>query len=81
MPSTRRQKVKARRSREADILSDVKNMDIFFGNPNLVENRLDFDLMSERSFRQTRDTNSQENEIRTAENTNDLRIDVNMSIS
>ena len=82
MPSTRRQKAKARRSREADILSDMENMDILLGNPNLAENRLDFDLVSERSYRQTRDTNSQENENRTtSENANDLRNEMNMRIS
>ena len=59
MPSTRRQKAKARRSREADIVSDMENMDILLGTPDLAENRLDFDLVSKRSYRQTRDTNSQ----------------------
>ena len=50
MPSTRRQKAKARRSREADIMSDIENMDVLIGNPNLTENRLDFDIASERSY-------------------------------
>ena len=32
MPSTRRQKAKARKSREMDILSDIENMDVMLGN-------------------------------------------------
>ena len=32
MPSTRRQKAKARKSREMDILSDMENMDVMLGN-------------------------------------------------
>ena len=36
-------------------LSDMENMDVLLGNPNLAEDRLDFDLLSERSFRQTRE--------------------------
>ena len=53
MPSTRRQKAKARRSREADNMSAVENMDILLGNPRMTENRIDFDNTSERSFGQT----------------------------
>ena len=34
MPSTRRQKAKARKSREMDILSDIENMDVMLGNEN-----------------------------------------------
>ena len=34
MPSTRRQKAKARRSREMDILSDFDNLDMMLGNEN-----------------------------------------------
>ena len=32
MPSTRRQKAKARKSKEMDILSDIENMDVMLGN-------------------------------------------------
>ena len=32
MPSTRRQKAKARKSREMDMLSDIENMDVMLGN-------------------------------------------------
>ena len=34
MPSTRRQKAKARRSREMDMLSDFDNLDVILGNEN-----------------------------------------------
>ena len=79
MPSTRRQKARARSSSEADILSDIGNMDVLLGKPGLAENRLHFDLSSERSFGRTRDTNLQEIEIRTAsENTNDQRNEMNL---
>ena len=42
-------KAKARRSREADISSDIGNMDILQGNPRLIQNRLDFNVTSERN--------------------------------
>ena len=32
MPSTRRQKAKARKSREKNMLSDIENMDMMLGN-------------------------------------------------
>ena len=34
MPSTRKQKAKARKSREMDMMSDFKNMDVMLGNYN-----------------------------------------------
>ena len=34
MPSTRRQKAKAIKSREMDILSDIENIDVMLGNGN-----------------------------------------------
>ena len=42
MPSTRRQKIKSRRSRELDILSDIENMDVLIGNSdaNSIEREL-----------------------------------------
>ena len=36
MPSTRRQKAKARRSREMDMLSDYDNLDVMLGNENNI---------------------------------------------
>ena len=35
MPSTRRQKAKARNSRELDMISDFEKMDIMLGNDNI----------------------------------------------
>ena len=34
MPSTRKQKAKARKSREMDMMSDFENMDVMIGNEN-----------------------------------------------
>ena len=43
MPSTRKQKAKARKTRELDMLSDYGNMDIMLGdgNSNSIERELD----------------------------------------
>ena len=35
MPSTRRQKAKARKPREMDVMSDFENMDFILGNDNV----------------------------------------------
>ena len=35
MPSTRRQKAKARKSREVDMMTDFENMDVILGNDNV----------------------------------------------
>ena len=42
MPSTRRQKAKARKSRELDMMSDIDNLKIMPGNPgeNPIEREL-----------------------------------------
>ena len=42
MPSTRRQKAKARKSREMDMLSDIENMDVMLlnGSNNPIEREL-----------------------------------------
>ena len=42
MPSTRRQKAKARKSREMDMMSDLDNLDVMLGNGN--SNPLERDL-------------------------------------
>ena len=34
MPSTRRQKAKARKSREMDMMSDFENLDVMLGSEN-----------------------------------------------
>ena len=43
MPSTRKQKAKARKSRELDMLSDYGNMDVMLGegNSNSIKRELD----------------------------------------
>ena len=42
MPSTRRQKAKARKSREMDMMSDIDNLDVMLGsgNENSIEREL-----------------------------------------
>ena len=35
MPSTRKQKAKARKSREMDMMSDFENADVMVGNGNI----------------------------------------------
>ena len=78
MPSTRRQKAKARRSRELDMLSDYGNMDVMLGegNSNSIERELDSLInvpegpQDFRSF-PNRENSSQENEIRDIDNRNE----------
>ena len=36
MPSTRRQKAKARKSREMDLMSDMDNLDVMLGNESVI---------------------------------------------
>ena len=40
MPSTRRQKAKARKSKEMDMLSDMDNLDVMIGSENPLEREL-----------------------------------------
>ena len=66
MPSTRRQKAKARRSREMDILSDYDNLDVMLGNENNnpIEREL-AEAIDQSSARGDGDTNVyHENEFR-----------------
>ena len=71
MPSTRKQKAKARKSRELDMLSDSGNMDVMLGegNSNSIERELDSLInvpegpQEFQSF-PNRGNSSQENEIR-----------------
>ena len=46
MPSTRSKKVKARRSRETDILSYIENMDITLGDSQYNQIERDLDQMT-----------------------------------
>ena len=39
MPSTRKQKVKEKRSRHSDAMSDIENFDVMLGNYTHSENR------------------------------------------
>ena len=78
MPSTRKQKAKARKSRELDMLSDYGNMDVMLGegNSNSIERELDSLInVPERvqdfqSF-PNRENSSQENEIRDIDSRNE----------
>ena len=51
MPSTRRQKAKARKSREMDMMSDIDNLDVMLGNgsENPIEREL-ADAIEQSSF-------------------------------
>ena len=78
MPSTRRQKAKARKSRELDMLSDYGNMDIMLGdgNSNSIERELDSlinapDRQQDFQSFPNRENSSQEREIRDIDNRNE----------
>ena len=78
MPSTRKQKAKARKSRELHMLSDYGNMDVMLGegNSNSIERELDSLInvpegpQDFQSF-PNRDSSSQENEIRDIDSRNE----------
>ena len=72
MPSTRKQqKAKSRRSREADIMSDLKNMDVMLGSPHF--NEMDTENRSLKENSELREGFSNENEIRTYNRSTDQR--------
>ena len=78
MPSTRKQKAKARKSRELDMLSDYGNMDVMLseGNSNSIERELDSLINvpeGQQDFQSfpNRENSSQENEIRDIDSRND----------
>ena len=63
MPSTRKQKAKKRRSRQLDIMSDVKNVDVMLGSysknigeDEKSENELNLDSESSRPQRNSKMT-------------------------
>ena len=74
MLSTRRQKVKARKSRELDILSDIENMDILIGNSdtnsierelrNVYNGSVETNRDHDSNERNTQGSSSQANEFR-----------------
>ena len=78
MPSTRKQKAKARKSRELDMLSDYGNMDVMLGegNSNSLKRELDSLINAPegpqdfRSFPK-RENSSQENEVRDIDSRNE----------
>ena len=74
MPSTRRQKAKARKSREMDMMSDFENLDVMLGNSN--NNPIERELAEAIDQSLTHgdvDTNAyQENEYRDYSHGNDL---------
>ena len=71
IPSTRRQKTKARKSREADLLSDIENMDVMLGSTHFGD--LNDGSRDEFGDRNERQSTSQENEIR-SENRSDGQL-------
>ena len=78
MPSTRRQKAKARKSRELDILSDYGNMGVMLGegNSSSIERELDSLIIvpeGQHDFHSfpNRENSSQESEIRDIDNKNE----------
>ena len=74
MPSTRKQKAKARKSREMDMMSDFENLDVMLGNSNNnpIESEL-AEAIDQSSTHGDADTNAyQENEYRNYLHENDL---------
>ena len=78
MPSTKRQKTKARKSREMDILSDYGNIDIMLRNGNSKSIKRDLDNVINCRDRHedfeslpNRGSSSQEKDIRNIDNRND----------
>ena len=75
MPSTRRQKVKTKRSRELGMLSNYSNMDLMLGdgNSNSIERELDSLINGPEGPQDIQifpnmETSSRENEIRDISN-------------
>ena len=74
MPSTRRQKVKARKSREMDMMSDFENLDVMLGNSNNnpIEREL-AEAIDQSSAHGDADTHTYlENEYRDYQHENDV---------
>ena len=78
MPSTRKQKAKARKLRELDMLSDYGNLDVMLGerNSNSIERELDSLINApegQQDFQSfpNRENSSQENEIRNIDSRNE----------
>ena len=74
MPSTRKQKAKARKSREMDMMSDFENLDVMLGNSNNNPSERELaEAIDQSSTHGDADTNAyQENEYRDYLHENDL---------
>ena len=74
MPSTRRQKAKARKSREMDMMSDFENLDVMLGSENINPLERDLaDAIDQSSVHGDADTNAYHgNEYRNYLHENDL---------
>ena len=70
MPSTRRQKTKARRSREAGLMWDIENMDVMLVSPHYSNLDEEIEVEFETRNRETRERSSQENDIRSDNRSN-----------
>ena len=64
MPSTRSKKAKARRSREADIMSGKENMDVMLGTGEYNQIERDIDQMTGFSNMLNRDENEEGHSLR-----------------
>ena len=64
MPSTRSKKAKTRRSREADILPDMENMDVILGSGEYNQIERDIDQMTGFSNMLNRDDNEENHSMR-----------------
>ena len=73
MPSTRKQKAEARKSREMDMMSDFENLDVMLGNSNNPIERELAEAIDQSSTLGDGDTNAyQEDEYRNYLHENDL---------
>ena len=69
MPSTRKQKAEARKSREMDLMSDFENVDVMIGNENInpIERELS-DMIGNVGNEQDIESNLQSSRYETHEN-------------
>ena len=90
MPSTRKQKVKEKRSRQSDVLSDIENLDVMFGSyqryNSEVQNRASENEIDLESNRREDSSNLNENDYRSYLNTHisensGMTVETNRAIS
>ena len=74
MPSTRKQKAKAKRSRQSDVMSDIENLDVMLGgyqrDNSEIQDRTSENEIDSESNRQGGSSNQNENNYRSYLNTN-----------